>query len=182
MLVSLEKNSSTSLQSQLLRAIVDAIHDGQLGAGQQMLPSRQLASELGIARNTVTAVYEELVSRGYLEARARKGYFVQDQLASEFTRLMARPRPSGFDWKNRFTRRPSELNQIIKPSNWQDYRYPFVCGQVDPTLFPFNTWRACSRESLGRQSIDWWVADRADEDDPALIEQLRRQIPRRGRI
>ncbi len=181
MLITLNKDGATSLQSQLLRAIVDAIHDGQLSGGQKMLPSRQLASDLGIARNTVTAVYEELVSRGYLVALPRKGYFVQDHMALELRKHVSGPPPQTVDWTQRLTRRPSELNPIIKPSNWQDYKYPFVCGQVDPALFPFNTWRACSRDSLGRQSIDWWVADRADEDDPALIEQIRRQIlPRRG--
>lgn len=181
MLVSLERGTETSLQSQLLRAIVEAIHAGQMGAGQKMLSSRQLAGQLGIARNTVTAVYEELVSRGYLESRPRKGYFVQPNMTATGAAAPFRTTHGSVNWQSKLAHHPSGLRYIEKPSNWQEYRYPFVCGQVDPNLFPFNTWRACSRDTLGRKSIDWWAADRAGKDDPLLIDQIRSQIlPRRG--
>ncbi|HAE49914.1 MAG TPA: PLP-dependent aminotransferase family protein, partial [Tistrella mobilis] len=72
----LERQSDESIQSQLRRSIIAAIHAGQMTPGQKLLPSRRLAEQLGIARNTVTAVYEELVARGYLDALPRQGYFV----------------------------------------------------------------------------------------------------------
>lgn len=189
MLNIITRESEEPIQSQLRRRIVESIHSGQVQLGQKMPPSRQLAGQLGIARNTVTAVYEELVARGYLDSVPRRGVFVARDLPPEpanragpvpAARGAARPDP-GPDWDARLKQRPSRLAHVIKPSNWQDFPYPFVYGQVDPGLFPLNTWRACSRDALGRSAIDWWTADRAVEDDPLLVEQIRSRIlPQRG--
>ena len=179
--VKLLKNADETIQSQLRRSVVESIHSGQMTPGQKLLPSRQFAEQLGIARNTVTAVYDELVARGYLESIPRRGHFVAADVAHETPDLPDTDAPPAIDWQAKFRQRPSTLRHIHKPSNWQDYPYPFVYGQVDPRLFPINTWRACSRDALGRSAIDWWTADRAVEDDPLLIEQIRTQIlPQRG--
>lgn len=179
MRIDLNKHTADTIQGQLRRSVIDAIHTGQMTPGQKLLPSRQLAEQLGIARNTVTAVYDELVARGYLESVPRRGHFVMADVVAEPD---TRPLPaSTVNWSDRLKQQPSKLRHIHKPSNWQDYSYPFVYGQVDPRLFPINTWRACSRDALGRSAIDWWTADRAVEDDPQLIEQIRTQIlPQRG--
>ncbi|MEI4473875.1 aminotransferase-like domain-containing protein [Frigidibacter sp. MR17.24] len=207
MRLELDRHSGDTIQAQLRRSVIDAIHAGQLTPGQRLPPSRQLAGRLGIARNTVTAVYDELAARGYLHSIPRRGHFVMAGIAAEpdatpdasaaavpvpprslaaVTSSGPAPgpasgRPSAIDWQARLKQRPSALRHIHKPSNWQDYPFPFVYGQVDPRLFPLNTWRACSRDALGRSAIDWWTADRAVEDDPQLIEQIRTQIlPKRG--
>ncbi|WP_102226814.1 aminotransferase-like domain-containing protein [Acidimangrovimonas sediminis] len=184
MLPPIRRDSGAPIQSQLRRSIIDAIHAGQMQRRQKLLPSRQLAGQLGIARNTVTAVYEELVARGYLEARPRRGYFVAPDLPAADPAAAQTPAPTGggsVDWSRALRQRPSQHRHLVKPANWQDFPYPFVYGQVDPALFPINIWRSCSRDALGRAAIDWWAADRANEDDPQLIEQIRTQIlPRRG--
>ncbi|MHC9236093.1 MocR-like pyridoxine biosynthesis transcription factor PdxR [Pseudooceanicola sp. 502str34] len=179
LLTAITRESDEPIQAQLRRSIVEAIHGGEMTPGQKMPPSRQLAGRLGIARNTVTAVYEELVARGYLESVPRQGYFVAERELREAAEP-SRPQ-AGIDWSARLRLRPSMMRHFQKPANWQDYAYPFVYGQVDPRLFPINTWRACSRDALGRAAIDWWTADRAVEDDPLLVEQIRSQIlPQRG--
>src|SRR3546814_14432161 len=43
-----------------------------------MPPSRALAGQVGVARNTIIAVYDELVARGYLVSTQRRGYFVEN--------------------------------------------------------------------------------------------------------
>ncbi|NIY99300.1 PLP-dependent aminotransferase family protein [Salipiger sp. HF18] len=181
MFASIDRDAPESIQAQLRRSIVGAIHAGKMAPGQKLPPSRRLAEQLGIARNTVAAVYEELVARGYLEAVPRRGYFVGRELDAARDAELPATGPGGLDWAVRIRQRPSALRHVDKPSNWQDYEYPFVCGQVDPRLFPIDTWRACSRDALGRSAIDWWTADRAVEDDPLLVEQIRTQVlPQRG--
>ncbi|WP_261315604.1 winged helix-turn-helix domain-containing protein [Pseudooceanicola nitratireducens] len=83
MLIDLNKQTGDTIQGQLRRSVIDAIHSGQMTPGQRLLPSRQLAEQLGIARNTVTAVYDELVARGYLESVPRRGHFVMADVAPE---------------------------------------------------------------------------------------------------
>ncbi|GAB3419250.1 aminotransferase-like domain-containing protein [Flindersiella endophytica] len=46
-----------------------AIRAGKLGLGEALPSSRVLAHELGVARGTVSAAYEQLAAEGYLSAR-----------------------------------------------------------------------------------------------------------------
>ena len=80
-----------------------------------------------------------------------------------------------------FALRPSTFRNIIKPLDWQNYPYPFIFGQFDPSLFPTNNWRESARAALSVREINNWARDMIDGDDPALVEQLQRQVlPRRG--
>ncbi|NDV00044.1 PLP-dependent aminotransferase family protein [Pseudoroseicyclus tamaricis] len=175
-----DKSAAEPIQAQLRRSLITAIQSGRLSPGQRMMPSRQLAQQVGIARNTVTLVYDELVARGYLEPVPRKGYFVAEvrEAGARTAAVAPGQRPN---WNAKLRQRPARLRHIVKPSNWQDYAYPFIYGQVDPKLFPYNIWRACSRDALGRGAIDWWSADRAVDDDPMLVEEIRNHIlPEKG--
>ncbi len=144
-----------------------------------METSRGLARRLGIARNTVAAVYDDLIARGVLRSEARRGVFVAERTA--MSDCIWADQPTNVDWPARFRIKPTAQRNIFRATDWQSYPYPFVYGQVDPTLFPLADWRACSREALARAAVNWWSADRVTVDDPLLIEQLRRHIlPTRG--
>jgi GntR family transcriptional regulator / MocR family aminotransferase len=60
----------------LVGALREAILSGRLVSGTRLPSSRLLAAQLRIARGTVVAAYEELVSEGYCEARVGAGTFV----------------------------------------------------------------------------------------------------------
>src|SRR6266851_1013547 len=57
-------------------ALRDAVRAGRLGAGTRLPSSRDLAADLGIARNTVADAYGQLVAEGWLEARTGSGTWV----------------------------------------------------------------------------------------------------------
>ncbi len=63
---------------QLYRIVQSGIGDGTLPAGLKLPPSRSLAGALGIARNTVVHVYEQLALEGYVRAGVGRGTFVAD--------------------------------------------------------------------------------------------------------
>lgn len=174
------RDGGASLQVRLRHSLITAISEGRLVGGQKLPATRLLARQMGIARNTVTAVYEDLAAKGYLVSRERLGYFVGTDPETAGPTESA-PVRSGIEWCHRLRTNISALRNIEKPANWQTYPFPFVYGQVDPKLFPIGIWRACSRDALGRSAIDYWAADRAVEDDPLLIEQICRHIlPPRG--
>jgi len=174
----LQPQAGEPLQAALRHRIVGAIVQGMLSPGQRMPSSRLLAAQLRIARNTVVAVYDELAERGILEASPRRGLFVAAQPALLCGDLAE---STTTDLMRRLNVRPSMQRNIVKPTDWQSFPYPFVYGQVDPLLFPLADWRACSRLALGRASVNWWAADHATADDPMLIEQIRRHVlPARG--
>ncbi len=55
-----------------------AIRAGRLRTGERLPSSRDLATQLGVARGTVTAVYRQLLAEGYLEARHGSGTWIAD--------------------------------------------------------------------------------------------------------
>jgi GntR family transcriptional regulator/MocR family aminotransferase len=68
----------TRRRSSLEDALRRAIRSGRLAAGQRVPSSRAMAEDLGWARGTVAAAYEQLVAEGYLEARTGAGTVVAD--------------------------------------------------------------------------------------------------------
>jgi GntR family transcriptional regulator/MocR family aminotransferase len=67
--ISLDRYGSESLYMQLYELVKRKIEAGSLGAGIRLPSSRSFAAELGIARATVTAAYEQLVAEGYVSSR-----------------------------------------------------------------------------------------------------------------
>jgi GntR family transcriptional regulator/MocR family aminotransferase len=171
------------LQLQIRQMIVSAIEDGRLPLGVRMPSSRDLAALLKVSRNTIVIAYEQLVDQNFLVSRERSGYFVAG-LPKQIGTAANEPVASESDgrrWNHRFALRPSTLRNIVKPLDWQAYPYPFIFGQFDPSLFPTNNWRESARAALSVPEINNWARDMIDGDDPALIEQLQRQVlPRRG--
>jgi GntR family transcriptional regulator/MocR family aminotransferase len=60
----------------LLSALRDAVRSGRLAPGTMLPPSRSLATDLGLARNTVAEAYAELVAEGWLASRQGAGTWV----------------------------------------------------------------------------------------------------------
>lgn len=78
--------------AQITRALSAAIQDGALPPGARLPSTRELAADLGCARNVVLLAYEQLLLEGYLSARSGGGTYVSPDLAIE---RRARPAPAG---------------------------------------------------------------------------------------
>ncbi|MFF7812093.1 PLP-dependent aminotransferase family protein [Streptomyces sp. NPDC007945] len=63
----------TRLRAGLMDALREAVRSGRLAPGTRLPSSRQLAADLGVARNTVADAYAELVAEGWLTARQGSG-------------------------------------------------------------------------------------------------------------
>lgn len=182
----LAQDSSQTLQSQIRQAVVTAVLDRQIPVNQPLPSCRSLADSLGVARGTVVLAFQDLVDQGFLVAEERRGHFVNPEALTRVPEAANDSERAGtigpaVDWAARFAMRPSALDNISKPADWQRYPYPFIYGQFDPTHFPTNAWRECSRMALGVREIHGWAADMIDRDDPLLIEQIHaRLLPRRG--
>ena len=174
-----------NLQTRVRKMLVDTILGGQLPPGAALPSCRRLATQLGIARNTVVLAYQHLVDDGFLDARERSGFYVaQTVMDGHATQPRVEPQPgvtTAPDWRARIQISATSLAVPSKPHDWQDYKYPFVYGQIDPALFPLAEWRECVREALSVSSVREWARDSVDHDDDQLIEQLQtRVVPRRG--
>ncbi len=106
----------------LLSALRDAARSGRLAPDTRLPPSRTLATDLGLARNTVADVYAELVAEGWLASRQGAGTWVVNQSHT----------PS-----------PPRRRGIPAPP-----RHNLLPGSPDVAMFPRAAWIASTRRAL----------------------------------
>ncbi|MDR5817555.1 PLP-dependent aminotransferase family protein [Caballeronia sp. LZ033] len=79
----IERGNGQPVYRQLHQLLQQAILTRELAAGAKVPSSRLLAAELGIGRNTVTQVYEQLAIEGYVSSATGRGTFVTDGAPDE---------------------------------------------------------------------------------------------------
>lgn len=177
-----EKGGPTGLQAQIRETLVSGILSGRLLPGARLPSTRKLADYLNISRITVTLAYQELAAEGYIESEARSAYLVSD--SAPVARLRASQEAAGqstVDWNAKLKPRFSIAKPIRKPLDWRRYPYPFLYGQMDPSLFDLAAWRDCARRALGRNDFEYMAGDFAAADDMQLVSYIcSRTLPRRG--
>jgi DNA-binding transcriptional regulator YhcF (GntR family) len=77
----LDTSSATPPYEQVRERIATRARDGDLPAGTRLPTVRQLATDLGLAVNTVARAYRELEAAGLVETRGRHGTFVTHRAA-----------------------------------------------------------------------------------------------------
>lgn len=162
--VTLHRSPGTPLYQQLYGVLKQAILTGQLHPGRALPSSRALAAALGVARNTVLAVYEQLRAEGYLEARVGSGTRVARSLPDQLPALQHRASSSSgategtvtlSKWGRRAQQLGAEFRQIWGSVPDAAPR-PFQSGVPAVDLFPAalfgryvaRQWRQTSRTLL----------------------------------
>lgn len=74
--IPLERRSVIPLYRQITTHLMRMIESGALADGSRLPSTRELASELGISRTTVTLAYDLLEEEGYIRRSGRRGTFV----------------------------------------------------------------------------------------------------------
>ena len=179
----LDPRSDATLQARIQQMIAQGILSGRFRRGEKLPSSRRLAQHLGVSRITVTLAYTELVASDYLAARGRSGYYVSDNAPEPLPAGQRPARTEAVDWARAIGQRFTGGAVLDKPTDWARYRYPFIYGQADPTLFDHANWRLCALQALGQRDFAALTTDYYDQDDPRLVEFIARQtLPRRGII
>ena len=188
-MIVLDRESAESLQKQIRRQIATGILNRQYPLHDPLPSIRQLATELDVSTTTVALAYEALKQDGFVEGRKRSGFFVNRDVLTDPGHTL-KPHvssdiaaaPDRVDYRGFFSERNFNLSRVVKPSDCLvRYRYPYVCGLIDPSLFPVSSWRECVRDSVNVVEVGNWATDYSDIDDPMLVEQLiQRVLAKRG--
>jgi GntR family transcriptional regulator/MocR family aminotransferase len=109
-----------SNEKQLENQIREAILTGRLQAGDRLPPTRTLAADMQIARNTVIQAYEQLLAEGYLVAREGSGTYVAN--------IGKLPKPKWMNYVPRMSQ-PKKSDVIA-----------FDAGNTDKPSFPRTVW------------------------------------------
>lgn len=154
------------LQSQLHQKLVEWICIGRLQPGTKLLSSRKLSDELGVSRNTVTLVIEQLKSEGFLQSAQGKGVFVSEQLPSHVNK------PDSASWLKQtpLPKLSSFAKYLSDQSTHQiDVSLPFTPGVPDLENFPKKTWSNIYRTHQNRPLL---LAYGGSQGLPELREAL----------
>ncbi|WP_420476375.1 PLP-dependent aminotransferase family protein [Noviherbaspirillum sp. ST9] len=122
---------------QLYEGIKQSVLAGRITPGAQLPPTRDLARQLGVSRQTVLNAYEHLVAEGYLAGTVGKGTFVSKILpvAATFSkRSDAHPLRPLSARGARFIGPEVALNTHEGPPK------AFRIGMPGLDLFPFDVW------------------------------------------
>lgn len=178
----IDRSAKASLQSQIRETLVLAILSGRLLPGARLPSTRRLAAYLNISRITITLAYQELTSQGYLEAKGRSAYFVADTPLQTGIGADRQAEAEGtVDWSLKLKARFSIAKPIRKPLDWHRFPFPFLYGQMDPSLFDLAAWRDCARRALSRKDFELMAGDFAAADDVQLVNYIcARSLPSRG--
>ncbi|SDH57452.1 DNA-binding transcriptional regulator YhcF, GntR family [Actinokineospora alba] len=75
-MITIDPNSAVPPFEQVRGGLAQQINDHTLAVGTKLPTVRQLATDLGLAANTVARAYRELEEAGLVETRGRAGTFV----------------------------------------------------------------------------------------------------------
>jgi DNA-binding transcriptional MocR family regulator len=96
--LSIDTAAATPVYRQIAEGIQKALRDGRLSAGQQLPPTRDLAKQLAVNRNTVIAAYDLLVEIGVATGHTGRGTFLAGAAPPD------RPASTGDAWLGTFAR------------------------------------------------------------------------------
>lgn len=82
-MLSVDPGASTPPYEQIRRQLIEQISTGELPPGAKLPAVRRLASDLGLAPNTVARTYRELEVAGYVQTRGRNGTIVTGPAMAE---------------------------------------------------------------------------------------------------
>ncbi|MFT3765609.1 MAG: PLP-dependent aminotransferase family protein [Minicystis sp.] len=89
--IDLERRAGVPIHKALYDALRAAMLTGRLRPGARLPSSRDLGQQLGVARGTVVAVYEQLAGEGYLASRTGSGTTVAESLPDRWFKGGAAP-------------------------------------------------------------------------------------------
>lgn len=145
-----------------------AIGSGRLAPGERLPPSRQLADDLGVARQTIATVYARLSAEGHVVGHGAAGTFVADTVGGHDggrSRGARSAPPAALEPR---TGLPVPLKTPDAP------RFDLRGGTPDLALFPHTAWRRAVLAAAHQPPSGYG----AHAGLPELRRALARQIAR----
>ena len=168
---SIQFTDQLPLQAQLQTHLKDWICEGRLSPGTKLPSSRRLSAELGISRNTVTLVIEQLRAEGFLETFPGKGVYVAKSLPVNIYGIKQ------IDWQ--YKKAQAKLSDFAnklasKPLTEHSQTLPFSPGVPDLDAFPFKSWNSLQRQHQMRTCLMGYDGNQGYKPlREALAEYLR---------
>lgn len=153
----IDQQSDRPLYRQIYDALRKDVLAGLAAPGRRIAATRQIASELGVSRNTVLEAIEQLISEGYLESRVGSGTFVSKTLPEDLLQVSLPAPDTAAAEPLPLSRRGERLTRWSSPADERE-RCPFEIGRPALDRFPWRLWqrlRAQVARSLEPDAFDY---------------------------
>jgi GntR family transcriptional regulator/MocR family aminotransferase len=129
-------------QNAVFEHLRHSIMTGALPAGGRLPPTRALAQEVGVARQTVVLAYERLAAEGYVRGRTGSGTYVATDLPDQAPERTETPRVAAIA----LSARGASLAEVPATAISRDATLGLLMagGLPAPDLFPNQTWARCA--------------------------------------
>src|SRR6516164_3155626 len=166
----LDRDSATPVFRQIYAQVRAAVLARTLGPGTRLPSSRALAAQLGAARASLVAAYEQLLAEGYVFGRTGSGTYVSTDLPEA---VVAASRRRNRLKLRRMPAAPASARAFaeLAPSTAQADERPFNTGRTLVDARTIEIWRKLTHRAvrtLGPQHLGY--------TDPRGLIELRRSI------
>ncbi len=133
---SFENRGNKPYYQYLYEMIKEDIEKGVLVAHTKLPSKRNFAKQLGLSVMTIENAYEQLMVEGYLYAKEKRGYYVDEVKKSSVE-----------------ARQENERKYLEREEkNREEIRMDFTSNHVSRESFPMNTWSSLMRSVLRDQA------------------------------
>ena len=175
-----DPHSDAPVYRQLAEHLIELIDAGRLCPGERLPASRELATALGLSRNTVSRALDTLASAGLLDAHVGRGTFVQARARRLRDAAGGRsdgeePGARSFAWPTLVSARVRALRAPADPFRGaaaDSFRFDFRPGRIDVAGLPIAALQGAWQRALGR------LHEHANEIEPLGHPRLRTAVAR----
>ena len=185
MIVDLDRNDATPLYVQIKDRLAELIQSGLLAPGARLPSTRELASSMGVNRNTVINAYQELEVEGLVSSHVGRGTNVREHLPAgpsgarreEAEHLRVEALLSA-TWRSTYPQLPDGVDQLMEAPGVEG-TISFASHDPDLSLFPVDDFAGCLQSSMRKYGGDLLAAGPARGFAP-LIDYMPGFLARRG--
>jgi DNA-binding transcriptional MocR family regulator len=175
-----DRASDVPIARQLADHLAALVVSSRMPAGVKLPASREAAASLGVARNTVSAAYEMLSTRGLISARVGQGTFVAPpapQQAASAPTPGRESAPREFAWAGLFAPAPVPLlpAALRRSETGGPFPFDFRGGRVEARALPLADLRWAFASPFRTRTR---LQDVAAHHDPYGWPPLRLEIAR----
>ena len=134
MWIAIDSDSKMPLTRQIYNRIREMILNGILISGEKLPSTRRLSKDLGVSRNTILEVYNQMIAEGYLEGHHGSGTIVSGGMQDLKFSVNS---VNGYRSEDEFNRKKSINN---KEEVQKQQRIDFRSGVPALELFPQKAW------------------------------------------
>ena len=158
----LEKRGKHTLYEYLYLCIKEDILSGRIRAGEKLPSKREMARNHNIAVITVENAYAQLVVEGYITAKEKSGFFVNNGVQSV---------------KNSYYQKTINRIENSRKPEQKEWFVDFSSNRMPGKLFPIATWTKLMRRVMNDRAESFWEKPKAEgvsELREAIADYLKR--------